>query len=377
MDQSIAATASAYSQFSGVLAGFAFAGLVVYLSRGDNGASGKDKNIFVWHVAAATFFSLFSLASASFLFATLAGMSSIQTPKGQTPPYSAGELQADLLTYGIILALAVLALLYSIVLMVLQYDHTEGMTRYAYWALTIGGTAMVLRFLAVSARNVLSVNCLKPSDSPESISETCKHVEYSGLLSTPGIWLTLSLATSLVVLFTVAAQPDKDGRSKGIARLLTDKIVAPTVLVFGATLFVAIGYSLYTTTRIPGYEPSTVGVDRLYIGSTLIVALFTLMFGSVVAPRADVMMTRQTSAGEQSTRTTKSPDMKRSRAIRRAIAGGSAVVAVVSGIEVHGISGRMSLWLLIPVTVLAVVFLTSVLWPRHMSTDRTRQQSVS
>jgi hypothetical protein len=352
MDPSaIAATASSYSQFSGVLAGLAFAGLVVYLSRGDG--KGANHGIAVWHVAATTFFSLFSLAAAAFLFANLDGMASIPSQANESSPYTDGALEVDVLTYGIILALAVLALLYSIVLMALQYVDTEKMGRYAYWALAIGGTIMVLRFLAESARDVLLVNC-------GNGSTVCPHMEFAGILSVPVIWLTLSLAVSLVVLFTVAARPEKKGgRPRGFAGWFYEKIVAPALLVFATTVFVVIGLSLYVETRKAGYEPSTGSIDTWYIGSILIVALFALMLGSVVAPRANVMVTETNDGHGRHERTERWSSFTGSAGstwLKVAL----AAIALGLAIAIYVISGPIALWLLVPVLILTATFLASV-----------------
>src|ERR1700730_281443 len=94
----VAATAGAYATFGGVLAGFAFAGLCVYLgrdhgrgddSRASSSVSGqvgnpgefresdgneKPRPVEVKHVTVAVFYSMASLAISSFLYSTLAGV---------------------------------------------------------------------------------------------------------------------------------------------------------------------------------------------------------------------------------------------------------------------------------------------------------------
>lgn len=260
----IAATATAYSTFGSLLAGLAFAGLCVYLSRGregDNATEGSD-NIRVKHVAAAVFYAMISLAISAFLYANLAGVAST----------SPGAAVTALLSYGIIFALSVLSLFYSVALMMLEHPLTKDVARHAYWAVTIAGTVIVLRFLAETARDALMMRC----------GNVCGA---SSILSPWGIELTLFIAASLSVLITIELL-EREPTGK-FGKLKNHPTAAPLV-VFIAAVFVTTVQSLYLNTRSSPYRPSPWMIYVSYAASILLVTLFALACGRVVAPRAEV-----------------------------------------------------------------------------------------
>jgi hypothetical protein len=165
---SVAATAGTYATFGGVLAGFAFAGLCVYLGRDhcrnddfssssapgqmDDSSecrrpSGNEKSgpVEVKHIAAAVFYSMASLAISSFLYSTLAGIADS----------SPGVAVTALLSYGIIFALSVLSLFYSVTLMMLEHPLTKDAAKHAYWVVTIAGTVRGIHSRPAGAVTVL------------------------------------------------------------------------------------------------------------------------------------------------------------------------------------------------------------------------------
>ena len=92
--------AQEYSSFSGLLAGFAFTGLTIYLTRSRGGAPEEGSEVEVRHVASAVFYATISLAISSFLYGNLVGIA----------PDDPGAAPTALLEYGLILSLSVLSL---------------------------------------------------------------------------------------------------------------------------------------------------------------------------------------------------------------------------------------------------------------------------
>jgi hypothetical protein len=283
---SVAATAGAYATFGGVLAGFAFAGLCVYLGRdhgrGDDssassstlgqvsdpgGFCGSDGNkkpgpIEVKHVAVAVFYSMASLAISSFLYSTLAGVADSMP----------GAAATALLSYGIVFALWVLSLFYSVTLMMLEHPLTRDAAKHAYWVVTIAGTVIVLRFLAEATRNAFL----------ERSGSACRA---PGILSWPGIGLTLLVAAGLAVLITMELL---DYRPTGKLGGLEHYPTAAPLVVFISAVFVTAVESLYLHTRSGSYQPSVWMIYVSYAVSIFLVTLFALACGRVVAPRAEV-----------------------------------------------------------------------------------------
>lgn len=283
---SVAATAGAYATFGGVLAGFAFAGLCVYLGRdhgrGDNfganssapgqvsdpgefrGSDGDEKPrpVEVKHVAVAVFYSMVSLAISSFLYSTLAGVANSMP----------GAAATALLSYGIVFALSVLSLFYSVTLMMLEHPLTKDAAKHAYWMVTIAGTVIVLRFLAEATRDAFlerSANACRPP----------------GILSWPGIGLTLLVAAALAVLITMELL---DYHPTGKLGKLEHYPTAAPMVVFISAVFVTTVESLYLHTRDGSYQPSVWMIYVSYAVSIFLVTLFALACGRVVAPRAEV-----------------------------------------------------------------------------------------
>jgi hypothetical protein len=140
----IASNASAYSTFAGVLAGFSFAALVVYLQRRPTSpGDGADARLLGSQVATGLLYSTASLIISSFLYANLISQATDFRR-------AAGEL----LIYGGVLGLSVLVMLYSLTLMIYEVPHTRGAVKYAYWLTVIAGPAVIFRFLVDAAQLV-------------------------------------------------------------------------------------------------------------------------------------------------------------------------------------------------------------------------------
>lgn len=267
----IAATATAYSTFGGVLAGLAFAGLCVYLSRGRDAANtAKDSgDIEVKHVTAAVFYAMVSLAISAFLYANLAGVAQSDQTAALTDQRAA---VTALLSYGIVFSLSVLSLFYAVALMTLENPLTKDVARHAYWAVTIAGTVIVLRFLAETARDALIARC----------GNICGA---KSILSPWGIGLTLIIAVSLSVFITIVLL---EREPKGNLGKLKHYPTAAPLVVFIAAVFVTTTQSLYLNTRDQSYRPSLGFIYVSYAASIFLITLFATACGRVVVPRAAV-----------------------------------------------------------------------------------------
>ena len=236
----VASTAQAYATFGGLLTGFAFSGLSVYISRAVKQAeipqaityaSDMRRPIVVKDVAVAVFLAMVSLAISSFLYANLAGVADANP----------GAAIAALLSYGIVFALSVLSLFYAVTLMMLEHPLTKYAAKTAYWVVTIAGTVIVLRFLASTASAVAVYRC-----------QHVKNCEPSGVLSPWGIILTLLIATSLSMLTAMELQQHEP---VGRIGALTNHPAWPPGVVFLATVFVTTSESVYLSTRGHSYVP--------------------------------------------------------------------------------------------------------------------------
>jgi hypothetical protein len=70
----VTAIAQEYSSFSGLLAGFTFTGLTIYLTRSRGETSEEGSEVEVRYVALAVFYTTISLAISSFLYGNLVGI---------------------------------------------------------------------------------------------------------------------------------------------------------------------------------------------------------------------------------------------------------------------------------------------------------------
>jgi hypothetical protein len=260
----IATTATAYSTFGGVLAGLAFAGLCIYLSRWQDPDKTEENgnDIKVRHVGAAVFYAMISLAISAFLYANLSGVA-------ESAPNAA---VTALLSYGIVFSLSVLSLFYSVALMTLANPSTKDVAKHAYWAVTIAGTIVVLRFLAETARDALIARC----------GNICGA---SSILSPWGIGLTLVIAASLSVFITIELL---EREPIGKLGKLTNYPTAAPLVVFSAAVLVTTAQSLYLNTRGRSYKPSVELIYLSYAASIFLIILFAMACGRVVVPRAGV-----------------------------------------------------------------------------------------
>jgi rRNA-processing protein FCF1 len=215
-----------------------------------------------------------SLAISSFLYATLAGQISPAAAPSAPSGSAAGPAAAEFLTYGLALTLSVLALFYSLTLLLLEYPLTNRSAWNAYWAAIIVGTLIVVRFLLTDVRDTLLI--YHPG-TPE------------GILSTPGIYIYLSLAGSLSVLISRSGILERKPLYR-ILQLFINSPVGPALCSFFGTIGIAVLVSPYLETRLgSSYRPAT-ELIQIYFGiAMLLVAVFTVAAGSVIGPRVKIV----------------------------------------------------------------------------------------
>jgi hypothetical protein len=290
--------AVAYATFGGLLVGFAFTGLCLYLQR----QPGEDRQeepagyliartealvvldrIPVHAVAATGFYAMASLGMSTFLYANIAGDSGAQ-----------GRDVLALLPYGALLALSVLTLFYFVTLMMLEQPLTREAAKPAFWAATIAGSVVVLSFLAGSTRDAVC---------PEAVSSTAAGgagaVSKAGG-STPACGLpwpfsffgiSVILLGALVVFCAIALSRllERPVLRRCFLRPLVNRPMLPPAGVFCVAFAVTAWVSVYVNTRPSGSSPGTFParwiVYLIYGLGVLFVAGFALASGCVVYPR--------------------------------------------------------------------------------------------
>lgn len=177
-----AQSAQTYAWFAGILAGFAFAGLAVYLGRNNDRPVNASACPTVTQVAATLFYAMSSLTICTFLYISLVA-----------DPNSYRVFLAGLV-YGPALGLSVLSLFYAMLLMMLEHDAIKEAARHAPLVVIIAGPILVIRFLAYHLYWALQVRCGQPN-SPDFLCRT------DGPLWTGGIFV-VTLGIILGVIFS-------------------------------------------------------------------------------------------------------------------------------------------------------------------------------
>jgi hypothetical protein len=270
-----AGAAGAYASFSGVLAGFSFAGLSLYLAESEPGGTEKkgldevEPPIHCRDVAATIFYAMASLAMTSFLYASMEGEAA--TPVGTSPP---AWVMAALLPDGVVLGLSVLVLFYGLTLVMLE-QSLKSAAKWAYWAVEIAGLAVVLRFLLETAAD----------------EETAVSGSASGILSPWGSFWTVLGAVLLAVLLSLTGL----NWVSGLRDRLRDHPTAPALVVFAIATVITAFVPLYDS----GQRHLQSGVV-IAAGTTLAivaVVVFSLACGCVIRPRVGVPLRSDSASG--------------------------------------------------------------------------------
>jgi hypothetical protein len=341
----VASSAQAYATFGGLLTGFAFSGLSFYITRKPGQETGSHKEHYrpeVKSIPAAVFLAMVSLGICSFLYANLGSVAST-TPRAAI---------MALLPYGIVFALSVLSLFYTVTLMMLENLPAKDAARIAYWVVTVAGTVLVLRFLAGTVREAVMSRCPAPPGplGPPTPPIACT---LPGVLSSWGICLTLLAAASLSVIFTMKLQ---ESEPRGVIGELTNHPALPPGFVFIATVVVTTTVSVHLSTRSSPYKPPEWLIYPGYAACILFVALFALACGRVVAPRAEVSVESLLQAVRLRRRAhdgsatheaaTHTPARSRSRPVR--IILHALWIGALAGLLLIGPQRYLSLWVSLP-----------------------------
>jgi hypothetical protein len=272
--EDLSSTASSYSSFAGILAGFSFAALAIYLGWRPEvtqagpapvpGAGARADEVQGTAVATGLFYAMASLVMCSFLYASL------------TVPMSdqAQRIPTELLVYGVVFGLSVLVLFYALTLMMYERSHTRQAARYAYWVVVLAGPLVVLRFLMDVANSVWDVQCA-PDCSPSFWTPPVQ----AGV-----IFLVVLLVLTVVV--TVLRMLDWWDYTHRKLKWLYEHPMFPTVVVFAVTTGVTI-LSLVITVPVSFVSSRPVALWMLCIAFVFL-TLFALACGCVIGPRVEI-----------------------------------------------------------------------------------------
>ncbi|MEV0719355.1 hypothetical protein [Asanoa sp. NPDC050611] len=140
--------ASLYSQISGVLAAFAFAGLMAYLVEGDRRRPGSESDQAERPVTVSLFLTLVSLIVVAVLYAILAG---------GPPDSGAGYL--GIMIYGLAFALSILSMFHAITLLAERSRGLRSVTPvFRLWTSLAGPALTVLLVSSASLDVFFKVN---------------------------------------------------------------------------------------------------------------------------------------------------------------------------------------------------------------------------
>jgi hypothetical protein len=263
----LSSTASSYSSFAGILAGFSFTALAIFLGwhpESKRCMPRTNRHIQRTKVAAALFYAMVSLVMCSFLYASATTHASNAEQR----------VPAELLIYGIIFGVSVLTLFYSLTLMMYENSRTMDAAGYAYWAVVIAGPIVVLRFLTEAANSVWRTKC-----APECPSELLPQPMTVGIIS-----LAILLLFSVVITVFRLLSWWKPGR--GILNALYPHPTFPAVVVFILATCTAVGSLLIT--EPDGFTlPSSFASVSLIVGAVILM-FFALACGCVIGPRVDI-----------------------------------------------------------------------------------------
>lgn len=248
----IGALAGLYSQLSGVLAGFAFTALIIYLGRERDE---PDPTGLKRAVSVALFSALTSLIIVAILYTVLAGAAD-----------KPGPALTGTLVYGLPFGLSVLALFHAITLQALPYRYLHGMTQTAVVIVGVIGPTIVMALIAGAVIDLHRLGCASvPCDLAP---------EYA--LSRPlgwGLFLTGILAISSLAI------------RLWLPRLLpfrTWMSVVPTYMVLGVSIAAIVG-AVVLTAMPSDWRPANGPVMALLTITFLLLLAFST--ASVLALR--------------------------------------------------------------------------------------------
>ncbi|MGQ0777276.1 MAG: hypothetical protein ACT4NY_23155 [Pseudonocardiales bacterium] len=260
--------ASTYAGFAGIMTGFAFAGLVVYLTRPKpRQEKSENEHPTAVEVVTALFYAMSSLAICTFLYSSLAG----------EPDHSDRALMAGL-TYGPALGISVLSLFYSMTLMMFEHEVTQKSAQSAFRVVVIIGPIVVLGFLTSHSYLVSQAVCDR---SDRTLIASCH--TYDSLYI--GASLFVPLAAMLGVVFlpsrAVIAKFLPAGIKNFRDRSTFTKRTRPSEYAFGIASLATVASVIITIQDSDTVIPNRFEHYTLAFGSFLLI-IFTFLSGCVL-----------------------------------------------------------------------------------------------
>jgi hypothetical protein len=139
-----ATTAGLHSQLAGVLAGIAFAALLLYVTRGSKQIRDAGDQVVAANLTAAV--AALILCSAS--YAVLAGV-----------PNSMGSASLATIIYGLPFGMSVLLLFYALAIIFLQRPALRIISRISVCVVAAGGPVWVLCYVTMASMTAVSLRC--------------------------------------------------------------------------------------------------------------------------------------------------------------------------------------------------------------------------
>jgi len=258
-------TAGLYSQIAGVLAGFAFTGLLLYL----NGARGEGVSIQETDsgglydsrqdVAVVLFNTLGALIICAILYGELAG----------GDPAS-GIAFSSILLNGLAFSLAILGMFYATALAATPFAHLTAMVAAARFLVGMIGPTICMALIASAALDLDVARCTASTKSPARAEEICRGTERVTLNSAYGLALLFTILTASIGLFLLFWFRRPAAQSRHWVPLVIAWII------LGAAI-ITVGVNVYLTTQPKDYLLSDATLRVMLIVTFLTLCCFSGM----------------------------------------------------------------------------------------------------
>jgi hypothetical protein len=258
-------TAGLYSQIAGVLAGFAFTGLLLYLNgaRGEEASTQETDSGAPYDtrqdVAVVLFNTLGALIICAILYGELAG----------GDPAS-GIAFSSVLLNGLAFSLAILGMFYATALAATSFAHLTAMVAAARFLVGMIGPTICMALIASAALDLDVARCTANAKSPERVEEICRGAERVTLNSPYGLALLFTILIaliSLILLFWFR-------RSAAQSRHWIPLVIAWIIL---AAAIITVGVNVYLTAQPKDYLLSDVALRVMLIVTFLTLCCFSGM----------------------------------------------------------------------------------------------------
>ncbi|MGH3655978.1 MAG: hypothetical protein ACRDUA_04920 [Micromonosporaceae bacterium] len=207
--------AEMYGQLAAVLAGFAMAGLVLYLERQKriapevvDAVDQRVEHISAVVITKTLFYAMSALVICAFLYSRLAG-------EGE----ASGPVVLAMMLYGVVLGTSVLSLFYALSLVMLTHEVTREAAWTTRWVIAAMGPAVVMSFLAGISGDAWALKCGK--DCAVLTSPRFWGFLLIAIFVAFGLWLTSSKARRTRPFIWTRLEKPAELLSRGVAKLAT------------------------------------------------------------------------------------------------------------------------------------------------------------